>query len=61
MPRSFSPMTVENQPKNSIARATAPGRKAQAPAQSLRKLTAPNISTNSVTEPTMGQWLLCGT
>jgi hypothetical protein len=35
--------------------------KDQLPAQSLRKLTAPSISTNSVTEPTMGHGLLCGT
>ena len=46
---------------NSVAMSSAPGRKAQAPAQSLSTLTAPTISANSPTEPTMGQWLLCGT
>ena len=60
-PFSFSLMTVANQPANRNARPSAPGMKAQPPAQSFRKLTTPNISTNSVSEPTMGHGLLCGT
>jgi hypothetical protein len=60
MPRWFSSMTVPNHRKNRLASSSAPGTKTHAPAQSLRKLTAPSITVNRVTEPMIGHGLWCG-
>jgi len=61
MPCWFSPITVENQPKNIYARRIAPGTNAHAPAQSLKNDTAPAMMANSATDPRIGHGLSWGT
>jgi len=60
-PLRLSPITSWNQPKNIVASSSAPGMNAQPPAQSFRNATAPAITRNSDTDPTIGQWLPWGT
>ena len=40
---------------------SAPGSSAQPLAQPFSVVTAPAMTRNSEIEPTIGQWLLCGT
>ena len=51
MPCSFSPMTVPNQKMNSRTSIKKPGRSAHAGSQLLSVEAAPNMSTNSDTDP----------